>query len=85
MSKTETSQTHNESPFNQMAQEHVARMNAYLDRLEELQAGSAKKMGEMVDEMARLTRAGIDYQLELSAEWRRWAQRSMDFARNAQP
>ena len=82
MAEKKTSQAHNDTlPWQRAADESAEHMGAFLGQLEQLEVETAERAAESVDEIARLMKEGIDYQMRLATEWRRMTQRSMDLMR----
>ncbi len=72
MAQAKTSQAQQMSnDWQSMMDQQVERINAFYTDLGEVESKSAEQASKNIDEMARLTKASLDYALQLSAEWRR--------------
>jgi DNA-binding transcriptional regulator/RsmH inhibitor MraZ len=80
MADTTPSQSHNEV-WNDAAEQHFARVTAFLEELERIETDNLERTRKTLDEMTRLTKESLDYSTRLTAEWRKLtmdaAQRSL--------
>lgn len=60
-------------PFTGLWDEHLKRVEAYWKELEAIEQKNMEQARTMIDEGARLMKAGLDYSLKVSAEFRKIA------------
>jgi hypothetical protein len=53
------------------AEDHVARVKSITDEWVKLEGKGYEQAGQMVDEMAKLTKESLAYNAQLAAEWRK--------------
>jgi hypothetical protein len=83
MANPETSQAQKTAfPFTGLWEEHMKRVESYWKELESIEQKNLEQARMMIDEGAKLMKAGLDYSMKVSAELRKIA---LDTASRATP